>query len=98
MNFRCLTILRYILNYIPNPSDIKMVNFLVSRQRSLLRSFEHLFLVPSINIVSRFCSDPHGNTDAVAWRCSVKKVFLETSQSSQENTCAKVYFLIRLQA
>ena len=27
-----------------------------------------------------------------------KKVFLEISQNSQENTCARVYFLIKLQA
>ena len=27
-------------------------------------------------------------TESVAQRCSVKKVFLETSQNSQENTCA----------
>ena len=31
-------------------------------------------------------------------RCSVKKVFLEISQNSQENICAKVSFLIKLQA
>ena len=30
--------------------------------------------------------------------CSVKKVFLEISQISQENTCARVPFLIKLQA
>ena len=30
-------------------------------------------------------------------RCSVKKVFLEISQNSQENTCARVSFLIKLQ-
>ena len=35
---------------------------------------------------------------AVAQRCSVKKVFLEISQNSQENTCARVSFLIKLQA
>ena len=29
--------------------------------------------------------------------CSVKKVFLETSQNSQENTCARDSFLIKLQ-
>ena len=28
--------------------------------------------------------------EAVAWRCSVKKVFLEISQNSQENTPARV--------
>ena len=29
--------------------------------------------------------------------CSVKKVLLEISQNSQENTCARVYFLMKLQ-
>ena len=33
--------------------------------------------------------------EAVAMRCSVKKVFLEISQNSQENTCAKVSLLKR---
>ena len=36
--------------------------------------------------------------EAVNQSCSVKKVFLEISQNSQENTCARVYFLIKLQA
>ena len=30
-------------------------------------------------------------TEAVAQRCSVKKLFLEISQNSQENTCAQVF-------
>ena len=34
---------------------------------------------------------------AVAQTCSVKKVFLEISQNSQENTCARASFLINLQ-
>ena len=37
-------------------------------------------------------------SEAVAQRCSVEKVFLEISQNSQENTCARVSFLIKLQA
>ena len=36
--------------------------------------------------------------EAVAQTCSVKRVFLEISQNSQENTCARVSFLIKLQA
>ena len=36
--------------------------------------------------------------EAVVQRCSVKKVSLEISQNSQENTCARVSFLIKLQA
>ena len=35
---------------------------------------------------------------AVAQRCSVKKIFLKTSQNSQENTCARVSFFIKFQA
>ena len=31
-------------------------------------------------------------------RCSVKRVLLKISQNSQENTCARVSFLIKLQA
>ena len=34
---------------------------------------------------------------AVAQKCSVKKLFVETSQNSEENTCARVSFLIELQ-
>ena len=33
--------------------------------------------------------------EAVVQRCSAKKVFLEISQNSQENTCARVSFLIK---
>ena len=36
--------------------------------------------------------------EAVSRRCSVKKVFLKISQNSQENTCARVSFLIKLHA
>ena len=36
--------------------------------------------------------------EAVVQTCSVKKVFLGISQNSQENTCARVSFLIKLQA
>ena len=33
------------------------------------------------------------DSEAVAKRCSVKKVFLEISQNSEENTCARASFL-----
>ena len=45
-------------------------------------------------IVQLFCCC----LEAVSWRCSVKKVFLEISRNSRENTCARVSFLIKLQA
>ena len=43
-------------------------------------------------------TDMKQSIEAVVWRCSVEKVFLEISQNSQENTCARVSFLIKLQA
>ena len=36
--------------------------------------------------------------EAAVRRCSVKKLFLKISQNSQEITCARVSFLIKLQA
>ena len=38
----------------------------------------------------------NSNAEAFAQRCSVKKVFLEISQNSQETICARVSFLIKL--
>ena len=38
-------------------------------------------------------SVPLKKSEAVVRRCSVKKVFLEISQNSQENTCTRVSFL-----
>ena len=38
------------------------------------------------------------NTEEVVWRCFEEKVFSGISQNSQENTCARVSFLIKLQA
>ena len=37
-------------------------------------------------------------TEVVTQRCSVKKVLLKILQNSQENTCTRVSFLIKLQA
>ena len=37
-------------------------------------------------------------TEAVAQRCSLKKMFLKISQNSQENTCPRDSLLIKLQA
>ena len=37
-------------------------------------------------------------TKEVAQRCSVKKIYLEIPKKSKENTCARVSFLIKLQA
>ena len=39
-----------------------------------------------------------GFTEAVFWKCSIEKVFLEISQNLQESTYARVSFLIKLHA
>ena len=36
--------------------------------------------------------------EAVAGRCSVQMMFLKISQNSQENTCVRVSFVIKLKA
>ena len=36
--------------------------------------------------------------EAVTQSCSVKKGFMEISQNLEENTCARVSFLIKMQA
>ena len=38
------------------------------------------------------------SSEAVAKRCSVRKVFIKILQNSQKNTCARAFFLIKLQA
>ena len=38
------------------------------------------------------------STEAVAQRCSVKKLFIEISQNSYQNTCVRVSFFVKLQA
>ena len=42
--------------------------------------------------------DTCSQTEAVVRMCSVKKLFLEILQNSQENTCDRVSYLINLQA
>ena len=49
-----------------------------------------------INTLSTCKLDP--SAEAAPQRCSIKKVFLQNSQNSQENTCARASFLIKLQA
>ena len=51
-----------------------------------------------ISVYSVYIIQMSPESEAVAQICSVKKVFLKISQYSQENTCARVSFLIRLQA
>ena len=51
---------------------------------------------PEDPLPPKFFNDESSGNRSSHWRCSVKKVFLEISQNSQENTCARVSFLINL--
>ena len=44
------------------------------------------------------CDADYFSLEAVVQMCSVEKVFLKILQNSQENTCARVSFSIKLQA
>ena len=63
------------------------------------------FFMINLNVIITFMLQLFNNNretmlhaEAVVQSCSVKKVFLEISQNSQENACSRVSFLIKLQA
>ena len=56
-----------------------------------------LAIVPICTKFCKFVKNVVLNVEAVVQRCSIKKVFLKISQNSQENTCARVSFLIKSQ-
>ena len=64
---------------------------------ALLASCPRFALVRIFGIVLSVTHLKKTIPEAVVQRCSIKKMFLEISQNSQENTCARVYFLIKLQ-
>ena len=93
-------------------SYLKQKKCVVSKQQSRISVFHVYFIVYSwiysyhfgtVRITSNsiHCiivkSFTIHQTEAVTQMRSVKKVFLKISQNSQENTCARVYFSIKLQ-
>ena len=76
------------------PSNEFKVNFL---RRKLKVGFKALNTV-QVSAVLKTTLKCYQHSEAVVPRCSVKKVFLEISQNSQEKTCTRVSFLIKLQA
>ena len=57
-----------------------------------------ILILININICWNDADSRYPFREAVVQRCSVKEVFLEISQNSQENTCARASFLIKLKA
>ena len=60
---------------------------------SLLLQHSKTF-IPRLAICQLYVSDTKSSllSEAVVQECSVKKVFIEISQNSKENTCARVSF------
>ena len=61
--------------------------WITANLRPLTAHIYHLMIIATV-----------GFLEAVAWRCSVKKVFLGILQNSQKSTCVSVSFSIKLQA
>ena len=61
----------------------------------LLETFHNAGITFNQNILS---VETQPDSEAVVRKRSVKNVFLEILQNSQENTCARVSFLMKLQA
>ena len=72
--------------------SIKLFLYLqnLANRLDLVLQYRSVFLL----ILSTHLKD----SEAVARRCSIKKVFLKISQNLQENTFARVSFLIKIQA
>ena len=69
---------------------------LLKHQKTIGHKTIFFFFIGVFILIS--CSWIPPRAEAVARRCSVKKVFLEILQNSQENICARVSFLIKSQS
>ena len=69
---------------------------LLKYQKTIGHKTFFFFFIGVLILIS--CSWIPPPAEAVARRCSVKKVFLEILQNSQENISARVSFLIKLQS
>ena len=83
MNFTLKTLIKYSVS---NPLKSKTLVIINLYFDCLQLTYLYLVLIYMVHPI-----------EAVARRCSVKTVLLRISQNSQENTCDRVYFLIKLQ-
>ena len=88
-------LLSLIIYQFPFATGYKL--FKSNTRQSPLVSF-YLYVFPMFRWYSAYKTSSQILPEAVAQRCSVKKVFLEISRNSQENTCVRVSFSIKLQA
>ena len=82
---------KYLFNINKKNNRFILYFFLVYLSQPLIMHSEKLIHFPE-----KGCSVT--NTEAVTRRCSIKQVILEILQNLLENTCARVSFLIKLQA
>ena len=81
-----------------NTSYVKWLHVLlksayqVSRRKKVNRFLSHLFRLAIKKMTSILGWDNALNSETVARRCSVKKLFLEILQNTQENTCSRGSF------
>ena len=66
---------------------LKWITFMAIANDILLNS--------SSDVISWLCN-PEFYLEAVVRRCSIKKLFIKISQNSQENTCARVFFFLKV--
>ena len=74
---------------------------MISSSRKMKLSMSSLYthlMILKIYVIMKLSIFLNTDTESILQRCSVKKVFLEILQNSQQNTCARVSFLITLQA
>ena len=83
---------RYSFSALPNKKSLMYVFTKVDFESSLGTTPE----LQCTNHLDISIGNPKHSS--LVWRCSIEKVFLEILQNSQENTCAGVSFLIKLQA
>ena len=88
-----LTLCKYV-GYKLTSGDKKFIEcYLIGHQSAALETAEL-----KLQVLVDYVSNIFQKQLPVAQSCSVKKVFLVISQNSQENTCARVSFLIKLEA
>ena len=69
---------------------LRMTFLLIIGQKKIIS------LAQQINLTQTNVRGSNRKAETVTQKCSVKKVFLKISQNSQENTCVRISFLIRL--
>ena len=96
--FACkLLIKTFLFRLFPGKLNEQLLTILKVKNYVLLNSVQEFTEIGSWQYLPFFVRLLNeSKSEAVARRCSVKKVFVKVSQVSQENTCAGVSFSIRV--